>query len=74
LDHEWTHIQQELMCGALTHECHASSRLSWLGQFVLIEMHAHVFGGPLIFFSGLGVATLLGCAAFILCKMAIASL
>jgi hypothetical protein len=66
LDHELTHCQQELICGALTYECHAKSRVLWLIQYVFIELHAHLFGGPLVFLTGIaGIVVLIRSALFL---------
>lgn len=46
LDHEITHCMQELLSGALTHECHGMAFVqayAWL----VCELHALLLGGPL---------------------------
>lgn len=52
LDHELTHCQQELMCGALTSECHATPAIIRLFHWAFDELHAHLLGGTLVFVFG----------------------
>ncbi len=68
LDHELTHCQQELLYGALTLECHSKSWLLRQFHFVFVELHAHLFGGPLAFAAGLTVVCALIGSAFVLSR------
>lgn len=57
IDHEFTHCVQEVMADAISGESWGACPLTGFW----VEIHAHLFGSPLILFSFLGV-----CAAFLL--------
>jgi hypothetical protein len=57
LIHEISHCTQETLAGALTYECHGQ-KFHRIVLGAICELHAHIFGGILIFLTSLTFITL----------------